>query len=185
MEDNEIVALFWARSEQAIKETASQYGNYCYVIAYHILFNPQDAEEAVNDTYFCVWNNIPPHRPAVLKTFLGKMTRRISLKKYRDKNREKRGGGEVALALNELDECIPSAMNVEDEIIAKELGEILNQFIVSLPDTERRVFLCRYWYLDSIETISKEFHFSGSKVKSMLHRTRKKLRYRLQQEGIE
>ncbi len=185
MEDSKIIDLYWARSEQAITETASKYGNYCYSIAYNILSNPEDTEEAINDTYIGAWNSMPPHRPSILRTFLGKITRRISIKKCRDNSRDKRGSGEVALALDELDECIPSNTNVEEEVLANELSKILNQFIADLPTTERRVFLCRYWYLDSIETISQEFNFSNSKVKSMLYRTRQKLLFRLRQEGVE
>jgi RNA polymerase sigma factor (sigma-70 family) len=128
---------------------------------------------------------MPPHRPSILRTFLGKITRRVSLKKCRDKGRDKRGGGEVALALDELEECVPSNTNVEKEIIASELSEILNRFVAELPEIERQVFLCRYWYLDSIEQISVAFQFSNSKVKSMLHRTRAKLLYYLRQEGVE
>ncbi len=185
MEDSKIIDLFWMRSELAITETASKYGKYCYAIAYNILSNPEDTEETVNDTYIGAWNSMPPHRPSILRTFLGKIARRISLKKYRDKNRDKRGGGEVSLALDELDECIPSATTVEDEVFALELSKSLNRFIAALPDTERRVFLCRYWYLDSIDTISQEFNFSTSKVKSMLYRTRGKLLRHLSQEGVE
>lgn len=183
MEDCKIVDLYWTRSECAIAETARKYGNYCYAIAYNILSNAEDADESVNDTYLGAWNSMPPHRPSILRTFLGKITRRISLKKWRDKNRMKRGGGEVALALDELNECIPSGCCVEDEIIVRELSEILNRFISELPETERQVFLCRYWYLDSIEKISLDFNFSSSKIKSMLHRTRAKLRSYLEQEG--
>lgn len=185
MEDIRIVDLFWARNENAITETALKYGQYCYAIAYNILFDKEDADESVNDTYLGAWNAMPPHRPSILRTFLGKITRRISLKKWRDSHRNKRGGGEVALALDELSECVPSNIKVEDEIIAAELSKILNRFIAELPVTERQVFLCRYWYLDSIEKISIDFYFSQSKVKSMLHRTRAKLLSHLKKEGVE
>lgn len=185
MEDSSIVELYWTRSEDAIKETASKYGKYCYTIAYNILTNAEDAKESVNDTYLGAWNSMPPHRPTILSTFLGKITRLVSLKKWRDKNRDKRGGGAVTLALEELEECISVNTAVEDEIITIELAKILNHFVAALPDTERQVFICRYWYLDSIEQISREFYFSRSKVKSMLHRTRAKLLTYLRQEGIE
>ncbi|MPM11667.1 hypothetical protein SDC9_58017 [bioreactor metagenome] len=185
MEDNSIVELYWARSEHAITETAAKYGKYCYTIANNIVTDSEDAKEIVNDTYLGAWNSMPPHRPSILSTFLGKITRRISLKKWRDKNRDKRGGGEVALALDELAECVPGNFNVEDEIIVKELTQTLNQFISALPETERAVFICRYWYLDSIDQISREFEFSQSKVKSMLYRTRAKLLSNLRREGVE
>lgn len=184
MEDNRIVDLYWARNESAITETASKYGKYCYAIAYNILCDNEDADESVNDTYLGAWNAMPPHRPSILRSFLGKITRRVSLKKWRDSHRGKRGGGEVFLALDELSECVPSNIMVEDEIIAKELAKILNHFIAELPTTERQVFLCRYWYLDSIEQISMDFCFSTSKVKSMLHRTRAKLFSHLKKEGV-
>ncbi len=185
MEDSAIVELYWTRSENAITETATKYGRYCYVIAHNILQSAEDADESVNDTYLGAWNSIPPHRPSILRTYLGKITRRVSLKKWRDKNRDKRGGGEVALDLEELEECVPSNAAVEEEIIAAELSETLNRFVAELPETERRVFLSRYWYLDSIEQISLDFHFSNSKVKSMLHRTRGKLLSHLRQEGLK
>ena len=185
MEDNQIVELYWARSERAITETASKYGTYCYAIANNILQNAEDAEECVNDTYIGAWNAMPPHCPSILRTFLGKLTRRISLKKQRDQTRDKRGGGEVALAFDELEECVPANAAVEEDVIAAELPQILNRFVAGLPEPERQVFLCRYWFFDSLEQICGEFHFSGSKVKSMLHRTRAKLRAFLRQEGIE
>lgn len=185
MEDSAIVELYWTRSEYAITETASKYGKYCYVIAHNILQSAEDADESVNDTYLGAWNSMPPHRPSILRTYLGKITRRVSLKKWRDKNRDKRGGGEVALAIEELEECVPSNTTVEEEIIAAELSETLNRFVAELAETERQVFLSRYWYLDSIEQISLDFHFSNSKVKSMLHRTRGKLLSHLRQEGVK
>lgn len=182
MEDSTIVDMFWARSERAIEETSSKYGKYCYTIADSILQNAEDAEESVNDTYLGAWNAIPPHRPSILRTFLGKLTRRISLKKWRDKNRDKRGGGEVTLALDELEECVPSGVTVEEEIETSELSQVLNRFVGELPEIERQVFLCRYWYLDSVAKIGSDFRFSDSKVKSMLYRTRAKLLVYLRQE---
>lgn len=184
MEDSQIVDLYWARSERAITESAQKYGSYCYAIAHNILSNAEDADESVNDTWLGAWNSIPPHRPAVLRTFLGKIVRRIALKRWRDRNREKRGGGEVALALEELDECVPAGPAVEDEIAAAELSRSLDRFVSQLPETERRVFLCRYWYLDPIEKIGLDFGFSSTKVRSMLHRTRARLRSHLQQEEM-
>ena len=184
MEDNRIVDLYWARSESAITETASKYGKYCYAIAFNILCDQEDADESVNDTYLGAWNAMPPHRPSILRSFLGKIARRVSLKKWRDSHRDKRGGGEVSLALDELSECVPSNAMVEDEIMAAELSKTLNRFIANLPVTERQVFLCRYWYLDTIEQISTDFCFSTSKVKSMLHRTRAKLLSYLKKEGV-
>lgn len=184
MEDSQIVDLYWERNEQAIRAAASKYGDYCYSIAYNILRSREDADESVNDTYLGAWNAMPPHRPNCLRTFLGKITRRVSLKKWRDEHRDKRGGDEVSLALEELSECIPSNASVEENVIAGELSARINRFVGTLAPTERQVFLCRYWYLDSIDKISADFRFSSSKVRSMLHRTRAKLRVYLEKEGV-
>ena len=184
MEDSQIVDLYWERNEQAIRAAASKYGGYCYSIAYNILRSREDAYESVNDTYLGAWNAMPPHRPNCLRTFLGKITRRVSLKKWRDEHRDKRGGDEVSLALEELSECIPSNASVEESVIAGELSARINRFVGTLAPTERQVFLCRYWYLDSIDKISADLCFGKSKVKSMLRRTRARLRADLEKEGV-
>ncbi len=184
MEDQEIVALYLERNQNAIAQTAAKYGKYCFTIAYNILYNHEDADESVNDTWLHAWKSIPPHEPRILSTFLGKLTRYICLKKWRGKHAQKRGGGEVPLVLDELTEILPGSSNPEEETDEKHLTEILNRFLQNLPVTERRVFLCRYWYLDPIAQISKQFDFTESKVKSMLLRTRKKLAKTLEKEGI-
>ena len=140
--------------------------------------------KSVNDIYLGAWNAMPPHRPNCLRTFLGKITRRVSLKKWRDEHRDKRGGDEVSLALEELSECIPSNASVEESVIAGELSARINRFVGTLAPTERQVFLCRYWYLDSIDKISADLCFGKSKVKSMLRRTRARLRADLEKEGV-
>ena len=182
MEDQGIIALFFDRSEQAIEETDKKYGGYCYSIAYNILFNREDSEECVSDTYLAAWNTIPPRRPNFLNAFLAKMTRHISIDRWRKRSAKKRGGGEIFLALEELEDCVDSS-STETEYEKKELSRVLNQFLSSLPETERNVFLCRYWYLDSIQTISEVSGFSQSKVTSMIHRLRGKLRKKLSEEG--
>lgn len=184
MDDNDIIELFWKRNELALSETAVKYGNYCYKIAYNILANSEDADESVNDTYLGAWNSIPPYRPTVLATFIGKITRRVALKKWRDKSTQKRGNGEIPLVIDELSNLIPATSNVEDIMQAEELSKIINAFVVGLPPAERRVFVCRYWYIDTITDISKQFGFSKSKVKSMLYRTREKLLIHLRMEGV-
>ena len=154
MDDERIVALYWSRSEAAIAETASKYGSYLNNISYNILVNREDAQECVNDTYHDAWNSMPPHRPSILSTFLGKITRRISIDRWRKLNAEKRGGGELTLALDELEDCVSGSGSVEDEIQRRELAKLFNDFLNTLPATERRVFLCRYWYMDSIQSIA-------------------------------
>ncbi len=182
MEDNAIIDLYFQRSEQAIVETDTKYGGYCYSIAYNILSNREDSEESVSDTYMAAWNSIPPRRPNYFNAFLGKLTRHISIDRWRKINAKKRGAGEIWLALEELENCV-DVDNTENTFEQEELTRVLNQFLSSLPETERNVFLCRYWYMDSIQAISKQSGFTQSKVASMLHRTRGKLRKRLCEEG--
>lgn len=184
MEDKKIVDLYIQRSEQAVTETQSKYGNYCFSIAYQILANNEDAEESVNDTYIDAWNSIPPHKPAILSTFLGKITRRISIDRWRTRNAKKRGRGEMPLVLEELAECIEGNNSIEQELEQKRLSEVINTFVLGLPMMEQKVFLCRYWYMDSIDSICKQFGFSESKVKSMLYRTREKLKLVLEKEDF-
>lgn len=183
MKDADIVELYLARSEAAIRETQTKYSRYLGAIAMRILADESDADEVVSDTYLAAWNAIPPHAPENLAAFLGKLTRQLAIKRWRKRNARKRGG-ETELALEELGECVPSGEDPEREAQARELGGVLNDFVAALPDTERRVFLCRYWHLDPIDDICRRFGFSRSKVKSMLARTRKKLRKHLIEEGI-
>lgn len=184
MEDQNIIALYFSRDQEALAETDKKYGKYCYAIAHHILKNNEDSKEAVNDTYMSAWNSIPPHRPAVLSAFLGKITRRISFKRLRSMRTQKRGNGEIPLVLDELVECLPADNNTELAIEEKHLTEVLNRFLSNLSVIERKVFVCRYFYLDSVHDISGRFCFSESKVKSMLFRVRKKLRSQLEKEGF-
>ena len=183
MNDKNIVDLYFNRDEEAITQTDKKYGRYCYSIAYNILMSKEDAEESVSDTYMTAWKAIPPRRPSVLSTFLGKITRHISIDRWRERSAYKRGGGEVTLALEELEDCVAGLQNVEMEYERKELIQAYVKFLDILPVTERRVFLCRYWYVDSVEAIAEKFGFSQSKVKTMLYRTRTKLRKQLAEEG--
>ena len=184
MDDKNIVDLYFSRDEEAITQTDKKYGRYCYCIAYNILTNKEDAEESVSDTYMTAWRAIPPRRPSALSAFLGKITRHISIDRWRERVATKRGGGEVPLALEELKDCISGMQDVEMEYERKEVLKTYVKFLEALPTTERRVFLCRYWYVESIETIADKFGFSQSKVKTMLHRTRVNLRKQFAKEGF-
>ena len=185
MDDNKILDLYFARSEQAIMETDQKYGSYCFHIASHILSNPSDAEESVNDTYYTAWKLIPPRRPQRLATFLGKLTRNLSIDRWRKNTAGKRGNGETQLLLDELEECLPGGENPEQAFSKKELLRCVNSFLEALTETERKVFVCRYWYLDTTQKIADRFGFSQSKVTAMLHRIRGKLRKRLEREGLQ
>jgi len=184
MDDKAILELYRARSDRAIKETSDKYGAYCYHIAYNILSCREDSQECVNDAYLAAWNTIPPKTPAVLSTYLGKLTRNISLDRWKRRNAYKRGGGEVTLALDELGECITDGNTPEKTYEQKELAIFFNRFLQTLSETERRVFLCRYWYLEPTGSIAQCCGFSETKVRSMLHRTRKKLRTAMEKEGL-
>ncbi len=184
MDDKNIVDLFWQRSEKAIVETDSKYGGYCFSIAYNVLANNEDAEESVSDTYMAAWNKLPPHRPSILATFLGKITRNISISRWRSRSAYKRGGGEIVLALEELDNCVDGTQDIEASSDARELSACLNRFLDSLPKAERDIFLRRYWFFDPIAAIAESYGFTQSKVTSMLHRMRGKLRKQLEKEGF-
>ena len=184
MEDSNIISLYLARSEQAIQETDNKYGRYCFQIAWNILDNRQDGEECVSDTYLTAWKSIPPTRPNSLSAFLGKITRHIALDRWRRRSAEKRGGGEVQLALEELEDCIPGKDTPEDAFRQKEFRDGMNRFLGSLPERERAFFVSRYWYLRSVGEIAEKTGISPGSVKTQLCRTRKKLRFFLEQEDL-
>lgn len=184
MKDKEIIDLYWNRDETAIAATADAYGNYCYSIAYNILHNKEDAEECVNDTWHNAWRSIPPHRPDRLSTYLGKLTRNLSLNRYKLLNAQKRGTNQVALALTELESCIPAGQDVEQVLDEMTLVSALEKFLYQQPRTERNIFIGRYWYLYSIRELADSYRISESKVASLLYRMRKKLKLHLEKEGI-
>ncbi|MDO5400384.1 MAG: sigma-70 family RNA polymerase sigma factor [Eubacteriales bacterium] len=184
MDDTGILDLYFNRSESAITETASKYGGYCYAIAYNILTNNEDAEETVSDTYLAAWNAIPPQRPAILAAFLGRITRHISIDRWRRDHAAKRAGSQFALALEELGDCADGRPGIEEAYTRKEQCRCMNRLLDSLPETERSIFLCRYWYLDPISDIAARFGFTDTKVASMLKRTRQKLRMEFAKEGL-
>ena len=184
MEDKQIVALYWERSEQAITETDTKYGAYCRTIAGNILTDELDTEECVSDTYLRAWNTMPPQKPAILSAFLGKITRNLSLDRFRTRNAQKRGAGQTVLALSELEECIPASSTTEEIVELQLLTGIIERFLRTLSDEKRRIFLQRYWYLMPVREIAHQNSMSESKITSMLHRTRKELRICLEKEGI-
>lgn len=184
MEDEKIIALYWGRNENAIKETKTKYGRYCHTIANNILHSHEDAEECENDTYFDAWNTIPPHIPLHLSVFLGTITRRIALDKWRKKSADKRGGGETIISLGELEECVPDRKTIDEEIETQHLANILSYFLRELAESECNIFIRRYFYFDSIAQIAERYGFTQSKIKMTLMRTREKLRIYLEKEGV-
>lgn len=184
MDDRQIVALYWARSEQAIAETSAKYGGYCLEIALRILSVREDAEECVNDAWLRAWNAMPPHRPGRLDTFLGKITRNLSLDRWRLVCAQKRGQGQTALALAELEACIPAPNSVEGDLDAKALAESLDRFLAALPQEKRVLFVQRYWYLCSVKDIAARFGMQERTAASTLSRLRRQLRAHLEKEGF-
>lgn len=184
MDDNEIIELFWRRDQRAVDEASARYGGYCRAIAGRILGSREDAEECVNDALYRAWASIPPQRPHSLSAFLGRLTRNLSVDRFRQDAAKKRGGGEAALVLSELEECVPAPGGVEEELDARLLADCVGRFVGSLPDTERRVFLRRYWYLCPVKEVAAQGGMSVSKAASMLYRLRKSLKKFLEGEGI-
>lgn len=184
MTDENIIKLYFDRNEKAISVTKDKYGKYLYTIAHNILHIKEDSEESVNETYLAAWNTIPPKKPNVLKTYLAKLTRNISLKCFRKSTAQKRGGSQTDVALDELGEILSPADSAEETIEHKELLQATHSFIEALDIEQRRIFLARYWYLYSITDISKKLGYSESKVKVTLKRTRDKLSEKLRKEGL-
>ncbi len=181
MEDSQIVDLYWQRSEDAINETRNKYGKYCRYIAKRILEIEQDAEECENDAYMKAWQAMPPHRPESLRTFLGKLVRRLALDRYSYNTAQKRDS-RMVVCLEELQECIPSSSTDASEEEA--LRSAINGFLESLSENARIMFLRRYWYMCSVKEIAKSMDMSESNVKVTLMRTRNRFKEYLESEGI-
>ena len=183
MNDSQIIDLYWQRNEKAIEETELKYNSYCFAVAHNILTDEEDSRECVNDTWLRTWNSIPPKRPDNLRIFLAKITRNLSFDRYRAKNTLKRGGGEIAAVLEELDGCIKGADDVQTELELTELKADINSFLFSLPQLECSIFLRRFFYVESISQIALRFHLREGHVAVILSRTRKKLKHYLEAKG--
>ena len=185
MKDDQIVNLYWDRNEDAIHQTQMKYGAYLTKVANNILAAYEDSEECVNDTYLNTWNAIPPHKPKMLSTFLGKIVRNLAFDRYRYNTADKRGGGELPLVLDELADCVSGYDNVEQAYERKELVEAINDFLGTLPEEKRNIFVCRYWYTDSIADIAARYNMAYPAVSMMLNRLRIKLHNYLIERGYE
>lgn len=181
MEDSQIIALYWERSETAIRESSARYGAYCNTVAAGILHSREDAEECVSETWLRAWNTIPPEKPCRLAVFFGRITRNLAIDRYRREHAQKYGGGQTALCLEELSECIGEQQPIEDRLALK---TALDGFLRSLSDRQRRAFLLRYWYLMPVSEIAAECQMTEGAVKMLLSRLRSRLRDTLEREGI-
>ena len=184
MEDQQIVALYWQREESAIQETEKKYSAYLTKIAWNILADMEDSRESVNDTYLAAWNSIPPHRPGVLSTYLGKLTRRISIDRFRYRTRGKRQDSQYALSLSELEDCLSAGNTTEEALNLKLLADAIGIFLRLQPEDHRNAFVGRYYFLDPLKEVAAYCGMTESKCKTVLHRMRLKLKDYLEQEGF-
>lgn len=186
MEDEKIIDLYFQRDERALVETSGKYGNYCRTIARNIVSDEETAKECFNDTLYRSWNAIPPTRPACLQTFLGKITRNLSLDRLRRDHSVKRGAGEAAVALYELEECVAddSGRNAEQIVEDIVIRDVINKFLAGLSVQNRRIFLQRYWYFTPVRDIAASFGLSESNVTTSLSRVRSKLKEALEKAGV-
>lgn len=183
MEDGQILDLYWSRDQRAIRETDGKYGKLLHGIAWNLLRSREDSEECVNDTYLRAWEAIPPARPGAFRAWLGRITRNLSLDRWKSRGAEKRGGG-AELLLGELEDCLPAPGGTERAVEDRELAELLNVFLQSLTREGRAMFLRRYWYGESVAEVAEALGCGEGKVKSSLFRSRKALREFLEREGI-
>ena len=184
MDDKDIIKLYFDRDEAAIKETDQKYRPYCFSISNNILADCETAEECVNDTYLTTWRSIPPQNPNIFKLFLAKIVRNISLDCYRKINAEKRRGGQMPLILDELEEAIPSAYDLEEEVLYRDLIRILSDFVNNLSDEDKTIFIKRYFYAMTIKEIATNSNYKYNNLVTKLHRLRNNLKDALESEEL-
>ena len=184
MEDGKIIDLYWARSQQAIAESEAKYGPYCHTMARRIQDREEDAEECVNDTWLRAWNAMPPQRPGILSAFFGKLTRNLSLDRWRRLKAAKRGGSQVEVALHELEDCLPDHRRPDENLEASETAAIISAFLRTYPAEDRALFVRRYFYLEPLNGLADRFGLSMGQTKSRLHRMRTRLKQELEREGV-
>ena len=183
MSDEKIIELYWDRDERAITETDRKYGRYLYAIAYNIIHDHPDCEECLNDTYLGTWNKIPPARPTAFQNFLSKIMRNIAIDRLRKNTAKKRVPSEMTVSLNELDECMACASDIEEDRLVRELAVLINDFLADLPKRRQFVFVCRYYYADSVAKIAEMLGLSEKTIRRDLSQMRSDLKNFLEKEG--
>lgn len=183
MEDKQIITLYFQRDEQAIAETGNKYGAFCHRIAMNILSIAEDAEECVNDTYFRVWNTIPPTVPESFRAFIGRITRNLSISRYRTLRAKKRYSG-LEVMLSELEDCVPSSGNVEQEIEIRTLAQMISDWLDELPEADRMLFIRRYWFGDEVKVLAKNTGMLEKSMAQKLYRLRLRLKSDLEKKGV-
>ena len=183
--DEEIIDLYWAREERAIKETDKKYGKYLYTIAYNIIHDNLDCEECLNDTYLGTWNRIPPQRPNAFQIFLSKIMRNIAVDKYRKNRAQKNIPSELVVSLDEFDECVLGTPSVEEEYAIRQISKVLSNFLRDSDEKDEFMFICRYYYADKLSTIADMLGVNEKTVYRALLRMREELGEKLKKEGFE
>ena len=183
MDDKQIIELYFERNEQAIKETQDKYGAFCHRIAMNILGIHEDAEECVNDTYYSVWTQIPPPVPEVFKVYLGRITRNLSISRFRAMRAKKRYSS-MEIMLSELNDCVPSSSNVEQTIEVMQLSDYISEWLDSLPEEDCALFVRRYWFGDEVQELAKKCGITAAKMAQRMLRLRKSLKAALEQKGV-
>lgn len=181
--DEKIIELYWSRNEQAIEETDCKYGKYLFVIANNILHNVQDCEDSLSDTYLSAWNSIPPTRPTVLKAFLTTVMRRCAINRYHKRTRKSAVPSEMTVALCELEDFIADDDGIDEVIDAERLGTVISDFVRSLSERRRFIFMSRYYMAESIDSIARDLYLSRSTVNKELATIRSTLKEKLESEG--
>lgn len=185
LSDEEIIDLYWQRQEQAIKETDLKYGRYLFTIAYNIVHDRLDCEECLNDTYLGTWNAIPPNRPNIFQVFLARIMRNSAVDKYRERTASRRVPSELTDSLSELEAAISYSENISEDVFVKDAIKVLNTYLMELDDKDRFVFVCRYYYADSVPQIAKMTQLSERSVFRILATTREKLKKKLEEAGFK
>ena len=183
MDDKHIIELYIARKEQAIKETEAQYGAFCFRIAMNILSIREDAEECVNDAYFSVWKQIPPTIPDSFRAFIGRITRNLSISRFRAMRAKKRYSG-LEVMLSELGDCVPSSETVEQTLEAKELSEYISNWLDTLPEEDCALFVRRYWFGDEVQVLAEKCGVTAAKMAQRMYQLRKCLKASLEEKGV-
>ena len=183
MEDAQIVSLYWARSEDAIRETDAKYGAFCRAVALGLLSVREDAEECVNDAYHAAWTSMPEEKPDKLRAWLGRVVRNLSVDRWRSSRAQKRYDG-MELLLSELEDCVPARETVEETVEAAELGHVISAWLAALPEDDAALFVRRYWNGDALTALAKERGVAAAKLAQKMYRLRLSLKTTLEKEGV-
>lgn len=184
MEDHEIINLYWKRDETSIRETSEKYGRFCHSLAINILTAPEDAEECVSDAYHKAWNTIPTERPKAFRAWLGRIVRNLSINRWQHNRAQKRYAG-IDMLLSELSDCIPDVETTEEILEAQALSEYINEWLDTLTEMERLLFIRRYWNGEQLKQLACVVGSTQNILAGRLFRLRNRLKSYLTEKGVE